>query len=38
MFRSGTGFISRRKLACGNGVRTRPERRILPFVLDSLLI
>ncbi len=22
MFRSGTGFLSRRKLACGNGVRT----------------
>ena len=32
MFRSGTRFLSRRKLACGNGVRTCPERRNLPFV------
>ena len=35
MFRSGTCFLSRRKLACVNGVGACPERRNLPFAFPS---
>ncbi len=37
MFRSGTGFISRRKLGLRQRRKNRPERRNLPFVLHTLL-